>query len=70
VVARLLTIPGLDEIAAMPIVAGVGDFHRFPDADRLAAYAETTRASVGDYRDRHMKLPPARISAPRATAYS
>jgi transposase len=38
VVARLMTIPGVDAIAAMAIVAAVGDFHRFADADRLVAY--------------------------------
>jgi transposase len=38
VVARLMTIPGVDAIAAMAIVAAVGDFGRFPDPDRLVAY--------------------------------
>jgi transposase len=38
VVARLMTIPGVDAIAGMAIVAAVGDFRRFPDADRLVAY--------------------------------
>ena len=38
VVARLMTIPGVDAIAGMSIVAAVGDFHRFADADRLVAY--------------------------------
>ena len=38
VVARLMTIPGVDAIAGIAIVAAVGDFHRFPDADRLVAY--------------------------------
>jgi hypothetical protein len=38
VVARLMTIPGVDAIAGMAIVAAVGDFHRFPDPDRLVAY--------------------------------
>jgi transposase len=38
VVARLITIPGVDAIAGMAIVAAVGDFYRFPDADRLVAY--------------------------------
>ena len=37
-VARLMTIPGVDAIAAMAIVAAVGDFGRFGDADRLVAY--------------------------------
>ena len=39
VVARLMTIPGVDAIAGMAIVAAVGDFHRFPDPDRLVAYS-------------------------------
>ena len=38
VVARLMTIPGVDAIAGIAIVAAVGDFHRFADADRLVAY--------------------------------
>jgi transposase len=38
VVARLMTIPGVDAIAAIAIVAAVGDFGRFPDPDRLVAY--------------------------------
>jgi transposase len=36
-VARLMTIPGVDAIAGIFIVA-VGDFHRFDDPDRLVAY--------------------------------
>jgi transposase len=38
VVARLMTIPGVDAIAAMAIVAAVGDFGRFTEPDRLVAY--------------------------------
>jgi transposase len=38
VVARLITIPRLDAVAGVTIVAAVGDFHRFLDADRLVAY--------------------------------
>jgi hypothetical protein len=38
VVARLMTIPGVDAIAGVAIVAAIGDFHRFADADRLVAY--------------------------------
>jgi transposase len=37
-VARLMTIPGVDAIAAISIVAAVGDFNRFDDANRLVAY--------------------------------
>lgn len=37
-VARLMTIPGVDAIAGISIVAAVGDFTRFTDADRLVAY--------------------------------
>jgi hypothetical protein len=33
-----MTISGVDAIAGMAIVAAVGEFHRFPDADRLVAY--------------------------------
>jgi transposase len=38
VVARLMTIPGVDAIAAISIVAAVGDFTRFTSADKLVAY--------------------------------
>ena len=38
VVARLMTIPGVDAIAAVSIVAAVGDFHRFDDPHKLVAY--------------------------------
>lgn len=38
VVARLMTIPGIDAIAGISIVAAVGDFSRFPDPDKLVAY--------------------------------
>jgi transposase len=37
-VARLMTIPGVDAIAAIAIVAAVGDFTRFDDPDKLVAY--------------------------------
>jgi transposase len=38
VVARLMTIPGVVAIAAICIVAAVGDFSRFDDPDKLVAY--------------------------------
>jgi hypothetical protein len=38
VVARLMTIPGVDAIAAISILAAVGDFSRFTDPDKLVAY--------------------------------
>jgi len=37
-VGRLMTIPGVDAIAGMSIVAAVGDFARFDDPDKLVAY--------------------------------
>ena len=37
-VARLMTIPGVDAIAAISIVAAVGDFTRFNDPNKLVAY--------------------------------
>lgn len=37
VVARLMTIPGIDAIAGISIVAAVGDFTRFPDPDKLVS---------------------------------
>ena len=38
VVARLMTIPGIDAIAAISVVAAVGDFSRFDSPDKLVAY--------------------------------
>jgi transposase len=38
VVARLMTVPGIDVTVAMAIVAAVGDFSRFESPDRLVAY--------------------------------
>ena len=38
VVRRLMTIPGIDAIVALSIVAAVGDFGRFPSPDKLVAY--------------------------------
>ncbi|HOC14621.1 MAG TPA: IS110 family transposase [Propionicimonas sp.] len=38
VVARLMTIPGIDAIAGISIVAAVGDFTRFDDPDKLVCY--------------------------------
>ena len=37
-VARLMTIPGVDAIAGISIVAAVGDFTRFDDPNKLVAY--------------------------------
>ncbi len=38
IVARLMTVPGIDVTVAMAIVAAVGDFHRFDNPDRLVSY--------------------------------
>lgn len=38
VVARLMTVPGIDVTVAIAIVAAVGDFARFDDPVRLVAY--------------------------------
>ena len=38
VVARLMTVPGIDVIVAVAVVAAVGDFARFDDPDKLVAY--------------------------------
>jgi transposase len=38
VVARLMTMPGIDAIVAVSIVAAVGDFARFPSPDRPVSY--------------------------------
>jgi transposase len=37
-VRHLMTIPGIDMIVAVSILAAVGDFSRFPSADKLVAY--------------------------------
>ncbi|MPZ54806.1 MAG: IS110 family transposase, partial [Acidimicrobiia bacterium] len=37
-VARLMTIPGVDAIVGISIVAAVGDFSRFSSADKLVSY--------------------------------
>ena len=37
-VRRLMTIPGIDVIVAISIIAAVGDFARFESADKLVAY--------------------------------
>ncbi len=41
-VARLMTIPGVDAIAAISIVAAVGDFTLFDSPDKLVAYLGLT----------------------------
>src|SRR5574340_11270 len=49
-VRRLMTIPGVDAVVAMSVVAAVGDFHRFATADKLVAYLglhPTVRQSGG-----------------------
>lgn len=38
VVARLMTVPGIDVTVAIAVVAAVGDFSRFDSPDRLVAY--------------------------------
>ena len=38
VVARLMTVPGIDVTVAMAVVAAVGDFTRFASPDRLVSY--------------------------------
>lgn len=38
VVARLMTVPGIDVTVAIAVVAAVGDFARFESPDRLVAY--------------------------------
>jgi transposase len=38
VVARLMTVPGIDVTVAISILAAVGDFARFENPDRLVSY--------------------------------
>jgi hypothetical protein len=50
VVKRLMTIPGVDAMTAVTVLAAVGDFHRFSSADKLVSYLglnPTVRQSGG-----------------------
>jgi len=50
VVRRLMTIPGVDAMTAVTVLAAVGDFHRFSSADKLVSYLglnPTVRQSGG-----------------------
>jgi len=38
IVRRLMTIPGVDAMTAVTVLAAVGDFHRFTGADKLVSY--------------------------------
>lgn len=38
IVARLMTVPGVDVTVAIAVVAAAGDFSRFPSPDKLVAY--------------------------------
>jgi transposase len=38
VIARLMTVPGIDVTVAMAVIAAVGDFRRFETPDQLACY--------------------------------
>jgi transposase len=38
IVKRLMTIPGVDAMTAVTVLAAVGDFHRFAGADKLVCY--------------------------------
>jgi transposase len=38
IVARLMTVPGIDVTVAVAVVAAVGDFSRFEDPNRLVSY--------------------------------
>jgi len=38
VIARLMTVPGIDVAVAMSVVAAVGDFSRFSSPDKLVSY--------------------------------
>lgn len=37
-VRRLITIPGVDAVVALGIVAAIGDIHRFPSLQKLIGY--------------------------------
>ncbi|MFC9550367.1 transposase [Rhodococcus sp. NPDC056960] len=38
VVRRLMTVPGVDAVVGLSVVAAVGDFVRFASAEKLVAY--------------------------------
>jgi transposase len=46
-VPRLMTIPGVDASAGISIVAAVGDFTRFDDPNKLAAYVGLNPRGAG-----------------------
>ena len=68
VLARLMTIPGVDAIAGMAIVAAVGDFYRFPDADRLVAYVGLNPKVRQSGNRRRCTVGSARPAGPRCAA--
>jgi transposase len=56
---RLMTLPGVGWILGLVILLEVGDVHRFPNAEKLAAYAGTTprvKESGGKIRYGRLRL--------------
>jgi transposase len=70
VVTRLVTIPGIDAIAAISIVAAIGDFTRFTDADKLVAYVGLNPKVAGPGTPRRCTAGSAKPAAPMSAACS
>lgn len=55
---KLETIPGIDTVTAATLVAGIGDIHRFSNADKLARFAgiaPVNFSSAGKGKDKKSK---------------
>ena len=58
VIARLMTVPGINVTVAMSIVAAVGDFSRFESPDRLVSYLglNPSVSQSGDRAAKHGRI--------------
>lgn len=70
VVARLMTIPGVDAIAAISIVAAVGDFARFDEPDKPVAYVGLNPRSASPGTPLRCTAGSAKPGVPRSAASS
>ena len=70
VVARLMTVPGIDVAVAISILAAVGDFSRFDDPDRLVSYLGLNPrvSQSGNSRAKHGRITKAGRSQARGDA--
>ena len=57
-IKRLMTIPGIDMVVAVGLVAAIGPVERFPDPDRLVSYLglNPTVHQSGEGRPRHGRI--------------